>query len=165
MRRFLFFIFAVSPLILNGCSGAKDKLGLTKKAPDEFAVVRRAPLSMPPDYALRPPVPGADRPQEQSTEETARNTLFGEPDKIIEHSGLTNSENTLLSKAGTHIADPQIREKIKAEEEIIAEDNRPIGKKLFGIGSSDSGDVLDAKEEFKRIRAENDNADKDTTAE
>ena len=45
-------------LSLSACGGTKEKLGLTKKAPDEFAVVRRAPLSMPPDYTLRPPTPG-----------------------------------------------------------------------------------------------------------
>ena len=33
-----------------------------KRSPDEFAVVRRAPLILPPDYGLRPPRPGETGP-------------------------------------------------------------------------------------------------------
>ncbi|MGY8960888.1 MAG: DUF3035 domain-containing protein, partial [Alphaproteobacteria bacterium] len=38
-------------------------LGYEKAAPDEFSVVKRAPLALPPDYGLRPPRVGAQRPQ------------------------------------------------------------------------------------------------------
>src|ERR1700742_2437245 len=64
-------------ILLGGCSG--DKLartfGLTRDAPDEYTVTTRAPLSMPPDYNLRPPRPGAPRPQEQSERQQAQETL------------------------------------------------------------------------------------------
>ena len=44
---------------LSACEGGiGDALGLGKKAPDEFAVVRSAPLTLPPDFTLRPPRPG-----------------------------------------------------------------------------------------------------------
>ena len=36
-------------LTLSACAGAKEELGLTRSAPDEFAVVKRAPLEMPPE--------------------------------------------------------------------------------------------------------------------
>src|ERR1700749_573834 len=39
----------------DGMSGVRAALGITKEAPDEFGVISRAPLSMPPDYTLRPP--------------------------------------------------------------------------------------------------------------
>ena len=45
---------------VGGCEGVREAAGIAKKAPDEFAVVTRAPLSMPPDYGLRPPRPGAE---------------------------------------------------------------------------------------------------------
>jgi hypothetical protein len=39
---------------LSACGkNLQEDLGLVKKAPDEFAVVTRAPLSVPPDYTLR----------------------------------------------------------------------------------------------------------------
>src|ERR1043165_793788 len=60
-----------------GCSSTKEMLGLTKRSPDEFQVVSRAPLSMPPDYSLRPPTPGAPRPQEGTTTQQAENIVTG----------------------------------------------------------------------------------------
>lgn len=39
---------------LSACSGVKKKLGLENSAPDEFLVTSRAPLSLPPEYDLRP---------------------------------------------------------------------------------------------------------------
>ena len=50
---------------LTGCSGDEltRNFGLTRDAPDEFTVTTRAPLSMPPNYQLRPPRPGASRPR------------------------------------------------------------------------------------------------------
>jgi Protein of unknown function (DUF3035) len=47
--------------------------------PDEFAVESRAPLTIPPEFNLRPPEPGAPRPQEESTEKQAQ--------QIIEQAG------------------------------------------------------------------------------
>ena len=45
--------------LLAGCEGIRDQLGFNKKAPDEFTVVKKAPLVLPPDFSLRPPAPGA----------------------------------------------------------------------------------------------------------
>ena len=38
---------------LAGCQSASQALGMTKVTPDEFRVVTKAPLVVPPDYALR----------------------------------------------------------------------------------------------------------------
>ena len=57
-RRAVFGFLALS-LVLGACGGVRDTLGLAKRSPDEFTVVRKAPLSMPPDFNLRPPTPGA----------------------------------------------------------------------------------------------------------
>ncbi|MGH7063561.1 MAG: DUF3035 domain-containing protein, partial [Stellaceae bacterium] len=43
--------------------------------PDEFAVESRAPLTIPPDFDLRPPEPGAARPQEKSTSQQAEQVI------------------------------------------------------------------------------------------
>src|SRR3954467_9125253 len=65
---------------LAACSG--DELtrtfGLTRDAPDEFQVTTRAPLSMPPDFTLRPPSPGARRPQELTEQQQAQAALVPE---------------------------------------------------------------------------------------
>ena len=58
---------------------------LDRTGPDEFAVELRAPLTIPPDFELRPPAPGASRPQEVTAAERARKAIdtagAGEPGK------------------------------------------------------------------------------------
>lgn len=41
-------------LILGACGMTKEKLGLGKNIPDETMVSTRKPLSVPPEYDLRP---------------------------------------------------------------------------------------------------------------
>ena len=69
--------------VLAGCEATKETLGLTKRSPDEFQVVSRAPLSLPPDYNLRPPTPGAPRPQEGTPRDQAQAAVFNTPDAAI----------------------------------------------------------------------------------
>ena len=47
------------------------------RTPDEFRVVRKAPLTVPPEYNLRPPTPGSARPQELAPDQQARVAVFG----------------------------------------------------------------------------------------
>jgi hypothetical protein len=68
-----------SVLLLGACAKGtvQDALGMGKRAPDEFAVVKRAPLIVPPEYDLRPPDPGAPRPNVGTTSDQARVALTG----------------------------------------------------------------------------------------
>src|SRR3954447_7642403 len=89
-------------VLLAGCSS--DKLsrtfGLTRDAPDEFTVTTRAPLSMPPDFSLRPPRPGAPRPQEQSEREQAQEALV--PDRALNQPQASASagQEALMAQTG-----------------------------------------------------------------
>jgi len=67
-------LFAALSLSLAACGGESlsDTLGYGKSAPDEFAIVTKAPLVIPPDYSLRPPRPGALRPPKMSAPRRAR---------------------------------------------------------------------------------------------
>jgi hypothetical protein len=56
---------------LAGCSGFKQAIGLEPTMPDEFAVESNPPLVIPPEFDLRPPNPGAPRPQDQSASKQA----------------------------------------------------------------------------------------------
>src|ERR1700730_15296761 len=72
-------------LSLSGCSDFKKVIGIEKTSPDEFAVESRAPLTIPPDFDLRPPAPGSGRPQEVSAANKAKtaidNAAPGDPGK------------------------------------------------------------------------------------
>jgi Protein of unknown function (DUF3035) len=65
----------VGAAALGGCSELKTAMGLDHNSPDEFAVESRAPLSMPPEFNLRPPEPGVPRPQEPAADKLARAAL------------------------------------------------------------------------------------------
>jgi len=71
--------------MLSGCTGFRQAIGLDRTGPDEFAVESRAPLTIPPDFDLRPPQPGAPRPQEASAATKAQGIVDtagpGEPGK------------------------------------------------------------------------------------
>ena len=72
-------------LVLPGCTGFRQALGMDRVGPDEFAVESRAPLTIPPEFDLRPPQPGAPRPQELTAADRARKVIDtagpGEPGK------------------------------------------------------------------------------------
>jgi len=90
---------------VSGCGTASRTLGLKSGAPDEFRVVAKAPLVVPPDYSLRPPAPGEPRPQELQPESAARVALFGQSAAA----GLSEGERLLIEKAGAEKADPLVR--------------------------------------------------------
>jgi hypothetical protein len=98
-------LVGLSGVGLSGCSATRNAIGMTKVVPDEFAVVTKAPLVVPPDYSLRPPTPGEPRPQELQPESQARIALLNE------RAGQQRSEGErlLATKAGADKADPLVR--------------------------------------------------------
>ncbi|HEU4809679.1 MAG TPA: DUF3035 domain-containing protein [Sphingomicrobium sp.] len=69
------------------------------KTPDEFAVARNAPLIIPPDYSLTPPVAGTVTSGPQDSQQQAIEALFGGP------APRPMSESTILDQAGRdHVA-------------------------------------------------------------
>ena len=55
MRKAVIATVIVAAVATSGCAVFKSKANAT---PDEFAVARNAPLVIPPDFALTPPVAG-----------------------------------------------------------------------------------------------------------
>jgi hypothetical protein len=90
---------------------------MNREAPDEFQVVERAPLVLPPQYNLRPPAPGAARPQEGTTSQRAQRALLG--DEIGDVSE-TTGQIALLDAAGANSAMPGIRNVLAEESTGLA---------------------------------------------
>ena len=120
-------------LALAGCGGGNTSLGQTlmgKRTPDEFQVVRRAPLVLPPDYALRPPEPGAPPSQQQDTAAQAQAILTGKPrpaPATVQSSG----EVALLGQSKVQ-GNPDIREVLVAENQELI--NLDESRFLFILG-------------------------------
>ena len=70
-----------APLLLSvtlaGCGSLSDTLGFGKSAPDEFNVVKRAPLVLPPEYNLRPLNSSDRRPAQPTGADLARIVTLG----------------------------------------------------------------------------------------
>jgi hypothetical protein len=88
MRRFIPLVL-IPAIALGGCS-----LFRSKSAPDEFQVARNAPLVIPPDYSLTPPVAGTAALNPQDAQQQAIDALFGGP------APRSRSEMDILEKAG-----------------------------------------------------------------
>jgi len=152
---------AVAALALGGCEQARDAIGMQKQVPDEFAVVARAPLSIPPDFRLRVPVPGAKRPQEASTRKVARNILVGRSAASTRPATATApppgryspGETALLRRAGALSSDPSIRRKVDRESSALADANKSVfDKVVFWRKPLPPGTVVDAGKESRRLR-------------
>ena len=143
-------------LTLAGCEGTKEQLGLSRTVPDEFAIIKRAPLEMPPDYSLRPPRPGATRPQEAAPELEAQRAMFGEQATTSAPAKADGGEAAILQRAGTSINQPNIRQQVDEETSKLSPREKPVAEKLLGwtTGGSDEPEasVVDPKAETERLK-------------
>ena len=141
-------------LMLSACQDTKRALGLEKSVPDEFAVVNRGPLVMPPDYQLRPPVPGASRPQELTAAEQARSSLIGRAKlDAMRQRGLSNGEVALLAHAGADTTPPDVRSTVDKESSVFAKEDQQFTQRLLNWTdeTANQGVALDPAAEQKRL--------------
>jgi hypothetical protein len=149
-------VLALAALGLAACdSGSlRRSLGLDSRGPDEFKVVQRAPLDVPPDFGLRPPQPGAGRPNEPTVREQAKATVFGAntpTTKLVE--GRTAGESSLLRQAGAVDVDTSIRETVDRESAQLAQADRTLTDRLiFWRDQPTPGTVVDPVAETQRLR-------------
>lgn len=140
--------------LLGGCGDTRKMLGLDKNVPDEFKIVSRAPLSLPPDYALRPPQPGAVRPQERTIPERALAAVTGtSAAQLPSTSTVSTGETALLAHVGADRANPGIRDIIERENSTLSEaDTTFLDRLMFWRSPDDLSPVVDAQRESQRLR-------------
>ncbi len=170
MYRYMLMV-ALMGVMLAACSQTevKETLGLTREAPDEFKVVSRPPLSVPKEFFLTPPAPGAERAFGLSADERARdlvtggrsgesglsieereNALADSAAPIVNTSPLASpAEEGFLKRAGTPNADPAIRETLAKERAVTAREEPDMIDRLRGDGAGDP--VVDAGKEKERL--------------
>jgi hypothetical protein len=103
---------------LEGCQAVREATGAVKQAPDEFTVLTKAPLVIPPDYNLRPPQPGVASRNEIDPDQQAQAALFA-PSAADQAAALgtnySDGEKLLLSKSQALTADANIRRTVNAD--------------------------------------------------
>ena len=82
------------------------------RTPDEFRVVTKAPLSVPPDYSLRPPGAGQSLPAEVEAAKADNAAAFGS----TLGTNASASEKALVASAGANAISPMIRTELDYEE-------------------------------------------------
>ncbi len=150
-------------VLLAGCGGGRplaEQIGLQRSAPDEFLVLSRPALTVPPDFRL--PKPGTESLAriEPAASADARSLLIGsEGGEAVE--ATTGAENVLLSKARVEEADPNIREALKPleqEEKEAAEKREGFFGGILAKLRQEEPPVIDADAEAERLRQEKANA-------
>ena len=145
-------------LVLGGCQKTKEILGMNKNPPNEFTVMQRAPLEVPPEYTLRPPQPGSKRPQELSAKPAhvkAKEIVVRNRRSSLQKSSRSRGEKAFLAKTGAHKADKNIRIKVDSEsyvEKNKHDDKNWFAKKLPFYKAPQNKNLINPKEEQERLK-------------
>ena len=155
---------ALSAVVLTACENPRRAFGLEKQSPDEFQVVQRAPLNLPPEFTLRPPEPGAQGPDVVTPREEARSAVFriDDPEPVQAANAVpvapdapgTTGEQALLARAGANIAEPGIRALVDEESNVLTEADENFLDRLLSFRDRDEvvGAVVDPEAEARRLR-------------
>ncbi len=132
----------------SGCASLQRSMGQGKIVPDEFRVVTSAPLTLPPEYSLRPPRPGEPRPQELESN-AERSALFGQDTGA----NATPGERAFVSSAGAAAVDAGIRDTVDYEGQGIVRRNEQFANRVNEFGTArDQTDEARRVEEEEAIR-------------
>ncbi len=176
-RPLLSLLMLASLAACGGNGDIKETLGLTHRAPDEFRVYARPPLTVPPEFNLRPPGSGAGLSAAVQAETQAHSAMLGAEGAggsarstspimqslssprtgpaatavpAVSSAELPSSADAqFLSNAGAEHADPQVRDKIAEES------GKPhtVQDSSYLLGISKEGDpTVDATKEAQRLK-------------
>lgn len=150
---------ALAALLVSGCSEIRSMAGFDRRVPDEFAVVSRAPLSLPPSFDLPPPAPGAPRPQESTATARAETVLFGGRQtgfylngQFLPAGPASPGEAAFLARAGGGAVQANIRQVVNREADQEIEDSKGFADSLLFWQTPDQpGLVVDPQAEMRRL--------------
>lgn len=118
----------IAGMLVSGCAA----LGGTN-SPDEFRVVKKAPLVVPPEYSLRPPEAGSGTPFEVDPTRAGTASAFGTD--IGQNASA--SERALVAAAGANAVSPVIREQVDWEEASIIRKSQSVSDRVMNSDGSE----------------------------
>ncbi len=121
---------------MSACSS----LGDGPRTPDEFRVVTKAPLVVPPEYNLRPPQAGQATPAEVDVARAERATAFG----TTIGADASGSERALVASADANAVSPVIRAQIDYEQAKIIRKSTSVSDRITSWSPEGEGPVADS---------------------
>lgn len=147
-------VLVASVLALGACSTSgsdfREIVGLDNTPPDEFLVVTKAPLVMPPDIALRAPAPGMPQLNQGTARDAAQASTFGQTKKIA--GTQSSGEAAILNRTGT--GDATVRQAMRRENQGIIQADEGLADRILRL-RREKGQILNADEEARRLRLAN----------
>ncbi|HEX7006355.1 MAG TPA: DUF3035 domain-containing protein [Alphaproteobacteria bacterium] len=146
MRAFRVLTVAATTLLLAGCNAGADIAQIMGNGPNvETTPVKGPPLTVPPDYNLRPPRGGGERTKAAEASRRARTAMFSaaatEATAGRDAAGRTAGEAALLRRAAAgQTPDPMIRARVNAETEVDQEEEKTFVDKLVKYKDNDDSE-------------------------
>jgi hypothetical protein len=158
MRNTVTGLALLAATLLSGCTWMRDQAGLSKVAPDEFAVTTKAALVIPPGFNLMPPSPGAAPTNTVQTDVQAQAAMFGAGDTTAIAANITGNyspgERMLLATAGVNRADPGIRQMLQSDQGKLQGADPSFTARLMGATAQpNNGQPINANAEVERRAA------------
>ncbi|MEM1086302.1 MAG: DUF3035 domain-containing protein [Pseudomonadota bacterium] len=139
-------------VIMTGCASNRTS---SSSAPDEFRVVTKAPLVVPPDFNLRPPTTGQALPAEVSDNGGGSTIAFG--NQLGQNASA--SERALVAAANANAVNPIVRSQVDYEEAKVIRKSIAVSDRIMSWrndGSQETGDSATGGESVEINRGSGD---------
>lgn len=111
-------------LTLSGCDSVRNTFGLDHYQADAFTVPTNPPLTLPPDYNLRPPAPGTGPRYAVASSDQAQRTLG------LPQSTDRSSTAAFIARDSSHTTPENIREVVDQEAREDSTLTGQMGQKM-----------------------------------
>ena len=117
-------------LTVSACGGGlSDAFAYKKNPPDEFAILKKQPLIIPPDYSLKPPNETGSKIARASTRVEAEQILTGREVDINEIA--SDGEREILDRVGSNPSQNNVRAKIQNDGNNVISKDKAVTEKLI----------------------------------
>ena len=143
---FSWAITAGLALGVSACDTLKEQAGLTKKVPDEFTIITKAPLVMPPDFSLRPPRPGAKGPRDVQPRDQARAAVFqtAKAGRATAEQARQAGQNSLAGATGSPSTAKAAGAEVKADAKVAKAKTKAKAKKVKAAAKAETKEMTTA---------------------